>query len=285
MSEQQQPAGWSDDERVRRWIAGARQRESQLTPITEALFAAAALEPGERVLDVGCGTGSTTIRAAGLVGPRGHVLGADIAPAMIETARAVAEEARTVGIQWLIADAQTHDFGASVFDVVLSRFGVMFFADPAAAFTNLARTTRPGGRLIAAVWQVRDQVPLFQIPYQTAARVLDELGLPYEPVPIDDSQCSLGTPQLVRAALEPGGWRDIEIYPSKAILHVGGGLTPAEAAREMLDIGPIRGLTDGRPEDVREQVRAALATAFEPLYDGTGVTVPAGFLTVTARRP
>lgn len=285
MSEQQQPAGWNDDERVRRWIAGTRQRESQMNPITDALFDAAALQPGERVLDVGCGTGPSTIRAAKEVGPQGQTVGTDVAPAMIETAQGTAAAAGATGIEWLVADAQTHDFGTGAFDAVISRFGVMFFPDPVAAFANLARATRSGGRLVVAVWQTRDRVPLFDIPYQTAARVLDELGLAYEPVASDDHQCSLGTPDRVHAALEPGGWRDIQTHPSGATLHVGGGLSAAEAAREMLDIGPIRGLTDGRPEDVREQVRARLATAFEPLFDGTGVAVSGGFMIVTAHRP
>jgi ubiquinone/menaquinone biosynthesis C-methylase UbiE len=284
----QAAAGWHDDERVRRWIIGARQREGQMAPISAELFAAASLQPGETVLDVGCGTGTTTVQAARAVGTTGRVTGSDISPVMIDTARESADVARDAsevpGIAWLVADAETYDFGADAFDAVISRFGVMFFPDPVAAFANLARATRPGGRLVAAVWQTRDKVPLFDLPYATAAAVLDRLGLAYEPVAIDDSQCSLGSHDRVVAVLEPAGWRDIETRPTEQTIRVGGSLSPAEAAAGALDLGPIRGLVEGRPDDVRDQVRIALAEAFQPFFDGTGVTVPGGFMIVTARR-
>jgi ubiquinone/menaquinone biosynthesis C-methylase UbiE len=280
-ADNQAAAGWHDDERVRRWIIGARQREGQMVPISAELFAAANLQPGETVLDVGCGTGTTTVQAARAVGTTGRVTGSDISPVMIDTAR---ESADVEGITWLVADAETYDFGADDVDVVISRFGVMFFPDPVAAFANLARATRPGGRLVAAVWQTRDKVPLFDLPYATAAAVLDRLGLAYEPVAIDDSQCSLGSHDRVVAVLEPAGWRDIETRPTEQTIRVGGSLSPAEAAAGALDLGPIRGLLEGRPDDVRDQVRIALGEAFQPSFDGTGVAVPGGFMIITARR-
>ena len=284
----QASAGWHDDERVRRWIIGARQREGQMVPISAELFAAANLQPGEAVLDVGCGTGSTTVQAARAVGATGRVTGSDISPVMIDTARESADGARQApevrGIDWLVADAETYDFGVDTFDAVISRFGVMFFPDPVAAFANLARATRPGGRLVAAVWQTRDKVPLFDLPYATAAGVLDRLGLAYEPVAVDDSQCSLGSHDRVVAVLEPAGWREIETRPTEQTIHVGGSLSPAEAAASALDLGPIRGLVEGRPDDVRDQVRIALAAAFQAYFDGTGVAVPGGFMVVTGRR-
>ena len=84
--------------------------------------------------------------------------------------------------------------------------------------------------------------------------------------------------------LEPAGWRDIETRPTEQTVHVGGSLSPAEAAAGALDLGPIRGLIEGRPDDVRDQVRIALAAAFEPYFDGTGVALPGGFMIVSARR-
>jgi SAM-dependent methyltransferase len=282
VSEQQQPVGWSDQERVRWWIAGARQREAQLAPISEELFAVAALRPGEVVVDVGVGTGPTTLDIARVVGPNGRVVGIDIAPAMIETARATTDGVE--GIEWLVADAATHDFGVGTFDAVLSRFGVMFFSDPVAGFANLGRATRPGGRLAAAVWQTRDRVPLFDLPYTAAAETLDELGLTYEPVAADENQCSLGSPQRLVEVLEPAGWRDIEVRPTDQSLYVGGPLT-VEAALDMaVGVGPIRGLLDGRPAEVVDAVRNRLRPEFAARHDGTGVLVPGGFMIVTARR-
>ena len=285
--EQQAPANWDDAERIRRWIAGAREREAQMRPVNDALFAAAALRPGERVLDVGCGTGPTTVVAAAAVGPAGHVVGTDVAAAMITAARetvGVGGGGDAASVEWLVADAQTYDFGAETYDVLVSRFGVMFFPDPVAAFANLAAATRAGGRLAAAVWRTRDQVPLFDIPYRTAVGVLDRLGLPYTPIGIDDNQCSLGTPARVEGVLRPAGWHDIEIRPSEGNLYVGGPLSPEEAAQSALDLGPIRGLMEGQPAEVRDQVRTALELEYRPRYDGTGVVVPAGFMIITARR-
>lgn len=279
MTEQQTPGGWSDQERVRRWVAGARQREAQMAPISDALFAAAALGPGEAVLDVGVGTGPTSTRAAGLVGPGGRVVGADLSPAMIEAA----STASGPEVEWLVADAQTHDFGEGVFDAVISRFGVMFFPDPTAAFANLHRAARPTGRLVMAVWQTRDQVPLFDLPYRTAAAVLDELGLPYEPAGISDNACSLGTHERIVSVLAPAGWRDIETRPTTQVIHLNGYRTPTEAAADSLDIGPIRTLVEGRPPEVLAIIRERLALAYAPLHDGTGVAMPGGFMIVTAR--
>lgn len=299
MSEQQRPAGWGDEARVRQWIAGAEQREAQMVPVNEELFAAAALQPGETVLDIGCGTGPTTRQAAALVGPAGRTVGTDLSPAMIEAAARLAAElaeAAPASSQptssqptssqpgWLAADAETYDFGTGQYDVVISRFGVMFFPDPCAAFANLLRATRPGGRLVAAIWRTREHVPLFAIPYDTATEVLDELGVSYEPVPIDDNQCSLGTHESVTAVLAPAGWCDIETRPSDGYLYIGGELTPAQAAESALDIGPIRGVLDGRSEQIRQAVRVRLQTTFERWYDGTGILVPAGFMILTARR-
>jgi SAM-dependent methyltransferase len=282
MSEQQAPTGWSDQERVRWWIAGAQQRETQMRPISAELFRAARLRPGEAVLDVGVGTGPTTLEVARAVGAGGRAVGVDIAAVMIETARG---QAGAEAAEWLVADAQTYDFGAEVFDAVVSRFGLMFFPEPAAAFANLARATKPGGRLAAAVWQTRDRVPLFDLPYRAAAAVLDELGMAYTPGAVDQNQCSLGTHDRVVAALEPAGWYDISTRPTEQTLHVGGSLTVDAAVEMAVTVGPIRELLEGRSPEVVDAVRDRLRAEFEPRHDGTGVAVPGGFMIVTARRP
>lgn len=259
------------------WVAAQDLLDDLFRPI-EALLADA-VQPGAHVLDIGCGTGGTTAAIARRAGDGGRAVGVDISEPMIAAARRRASSA-----EFIRADAQDYRFEPESFDLIASRFGVMFFSDPVAAFTNLARAVRPGGRLAAAVWQTRDRVPLFDLPYQTAVQVLDRRGLAYEPIAADALQCSLGSAEVVHAVLEPAGWRQVEARPTARSLYLGGEFTVEQAAREAVDIGPIRMLLEGQPDEVREEVRAELAQAFAPRHDGTGVKVPGGFMIITARR-
>ena len=121
--------------------------EAVIAPFGQAMLEAARLQPGERVLDVGCGRGASTVEAAECVAPSGLVVGVDISATMLQAARARSAAAGLHNVELLEADAQVHAFDPGSFDVVISRFGVMFFDDPQAAFANLARALRPGGRL------------------------------------------------------------------------------------------------------------------------------------------
>src|SRR5262249_13867713 len=153
-------------ERVERWIRQAPGLERQLAPVSDLLLEAARLRAGESVLDVGCGTGPTTIAAARMVGPRGRVGGLDVAGAMLGAAATAASRAGgdAAPIEWIEADAVTWTPDGPPRDVVISRFGVMFFSDPGAAFANLARATRANGRLAFASWQRRDDSATFAVP-------------------------------------------------------------------------------------------------------------------------
>jgi ubiquinone/menaquinone biosynthesis C-methylase UbiE len=137
----------------RRWVATADERDRVLAPVGEALLAVADTRPGMRVLDIGCGCGSTTLMAADSVGNNGSAIGIDLSGPMLELARERANAAGTVNASFVQGDAQTHAFEAEAADLIISRFGTMFFADPKAAFANIARALRPGGRLCIATWQ------------------------------------------------------------------------------------------------------------------------------------
>src|SRR5262249_49827176 len=135
------------------WVAEADRYDAMLQSFGAAVLAAASLSPGERVADVGCGNGAMTIDAARRVGPNGRALGIDISIPMLDLARRRAKEAGVGNVEFVEADAQVHPFGGGSLDAILSRFGVMFFDDPQAAFANFASALRPRGRIALVCWQ------------------------------------------------------------------------------------------------------------------------------------
>jgi SAM-dependent methyltransferase len=273
-------------ERVARWLMWAAGLERQLAPVADALFAAAALRPGERVLDVGCGTGSTTRRAAGEVGPNGRVVGLDVSAEMLAAAAAEPERDGAAPLEWVAADVVTWQPDGRAFDVVLSRFGVMFFSDPAAAFTRMSTATRPGGRLAMAVWARRDESELFAVPLHAALGELSRRGVPVQAPPADDGPFSLHDPATVTALLTAAGWSHVQCTPHRLVLPFGGGLDPASAAVAALDLGPTRLVAAQLDADDRAAVTTAIVTTLTR-YLGAGghVHLGARILLVTAIRP
>lgn len=282
-SDKQSPAvpEW-DEARAAAWLASAEVRERQLAPITEALFAAADLRPGEQVLDVGVGAGPTTAEAHSAVQPGGRVTGIDIVPAMIEAAK---RSVPASDIEWLVGDVTTYAFPAAAYDVVISRFGVMFFADPVAAFTRLHDAVRPGGRLAMATWGRRDATALFGIPYTIATTTLNRLGVDYAPMAQDWIMFSLGDHDRISDVLGAAGWKEIRTRPDNRIVYLGGARTIDAAADDVIRSGPVAGLLDGMPADVVAEVRQAMLDDFTQRFDGNGVPLPAGFVLITATRP
>jgi SAM-dependent methyltransferase len=279
---QRSAAPWPvwDEERTAWWLSIADHREAELVPVSDALFAAAHLRSGERVLDVGCGPGTTTRRAHELVGPDGRATGTDVSVGMIDAARRAAGDQ---DIDWVVGDAQTTDFGTGRYDVVISRFGVMFFADPAAAFANLSRACAPDGRLTLAVWRERDDAPMFAVPWAAGEAVLLERGLPVPERPEGPGPTALGDLDRTTALLHDAGWRDVVGVAPDVPLHIGGGLGVDDAVRMTLAGGPTARLLAGQPDDVVEQIRDRLVTTYQERWDGTGVLVRGGFWVITAR--
>jgi SAM-dependent methyltransferase len=277
--------GWTG-ERVARWLRQAAGLERQLLPVSDVLFDAAALRPGERVLDVGCGTAATTRRAATEVGVTGRVVGLDISAEMLAAAATRPHPDDTAPLEWVAADVVRWQPQYRAFDVVLSRFGVMFFSAPAVAFGKLAAATRPGGRLAMAVWARRDESDLFAVSLHAALDVLRRRGVSVEVPPDDEGQFSLHDPAAVTALLTQAGWADVECTPHRLTLPVGGGLDPASAADAALDFGPTRHVATRLADDDRAAAVAAIAAAFADHVDSSGhVHLDAQVLIVTATRP
>jgi ubiquinone/menaquinone biosynthesis C-methylase UbiE len=217
-------------------------------------IAALAPAPGERILDVGCGGGQTSLALASRVGPQGAVTGADISRPMLELARKRAEG--SPNLRFVEADAQVHDFGSGGFDAVFSRFGVMFFADPAAAFTNLRRALRAGGRMVFVCWAPLAENPWMSTPMIAAAKHLPGGGAP--PQPDAPGPFAFADPDRVRGVLQAAGFGDIGC--EKVTLPIGGN-SLEESLTLALRVGPLGARLREAPElapKVAADVRAAL---------------------------
>jgi SAM-dependent methyltransferase len=218
-----------------KWVEYQDILDRQIEPLGLAAIDRAKVSPGERVLDVGCGCGQTTLEIARRVGSRGEVLGIDLSAPMLERAR---ERARAAGIaqaRFLCADAQTHAFEPARHDLLFSRFGVMFFQDPVAAFRNLRGALAPGGRLALLCWREIGQNPWMLEPMMAIAK---RVALPPPPAPDAPGPFAFASPERVRGILERAGFREIVLEPHDAEMALAGGADAEQTAEFFLQIGP-----------------------------------------------
>ena len=246
-----------NDATGRRWLERHEAVDRQLAPFGRRAMDRADIGASQHVLDVGCGCGETTLELARRVGAGGFVTGIDISRQLIERARQLAGESRLANIRFEEADAQTFPFPPQSFDVVFSRFGIMFFDDPDAAFANLRAALRPGGRLSFVCWPAPHENQFITIPIAAATRhiTLPEPGDPDAPGPF-----ALANPERVRRILSRAGFSDIET--ERVIEKVGGG-TLDETANQLAEVGPLSSIIDSIDEQTRRaivaDIRAALA--------------------------
>lgn len=238
------------------------------------------LVPGDRVLDIGCGPGVTTLAIADLVGPEAEVFGVDISPAMIEAAEARAAAATAPNVRFIVADAQTEALGAG-FDALYSRFGLMFFADPAAAFSKLGAALRPGGRFATAVWASVELNPWAVLPTVAAAQVLGtepRVAGPGEPGPF-----SLADPTLVEKLLKGAGFNTITNDPVNGTREFGTDTADADV-RALVEVGPLSEEFLAADAGTQKSIVDAILDAFAPYESESGWSVPGVARCVTAVR-
>ncbi len=261
-----------------RWVAMQRDLDAQLDPFGIAVASKLGLVSGERVLDVGCGAGATSLLLAARVRP-GQVVGIDICDPLLERARQRGEGIEN--LRFDNADAQTFAFTAASCDAVFSRFGVMFFADPIEAFRNLRTALRTGGRLGFVCWRAMRDNPSFMVPLQAALPFLPEP--PEPPEPGAPGPFAFADEARIREVLERAGYADIDIAPHDTDLVVAG-RTDIEGAVELaLQVGPLARALSTAAEPTHARARAAVRDAFATHHTPSGVTLPAATWIVTAR--
>lgn len=252
------------------WVKRQADMDALFAPVLQGTLDRAHLKPGDRVMDVGCGTGISTLKAAELVGPSGHVVGVDISEPMLKRARSISQDVSNVSFE--TADAADHAFEPASFDAVISRFGVMFFADPVAAFANIRRALKPRGRVSMSAWGALAANPWFQVPMYAAKT---QLGAPPPVDPDDPGPLAFRNIDRVVSILEAAG------FDKAAGDAVSLGLTPPgdvdHTARLAASIGPAARTMEyfEGSEAHFDAIAKDVAGSFADFQSGGRVIVPA----------
>jgi SAM-dependent methyltransferase len=261
-----------------KWVRLHELIEPTLAPIGAATMDRLAPQPGEHVLDVGCGCGQSSLALAERVSANGKVTGIDISAPMLALAQKRADEAGAP-ITFIQANAETYEFEPDSADCVYSRFGVMFFAEFVTAFTNLLRATKPGGRLALGAWRTRRDNPWAMTAVPIAR---PHVELPPRPAPGDPGQFAFEDDAFVRDFLERAGWSDITFERFDADLRVGD--TVDDAADFLIEMGPVAAPLAAATEDIRTQVGRELREALKDAARPEGVFLGSSSWIIMARK-
>lgn len=251
-----QAALWNDAG-GRAWVEMQDVLDRILAPLGARLMDESFPGEGAQVADIGCGAGATTLAMARRVGPGGSCLGVDISGPLVEAARARAAREGVENAAFTLADAQVHPFDAGHFDAIISRFGVMFFDDPEAAFANIRRSGRPGARLTFIAWRGPAENPFMTTAVRTAAPYLPPLP---SPGPDEPGQFAFADPERVRRILAASGWSDAGIDP----LDVPCSIDEADLSAYVTRMGPVGHALRDADEATRVRITELLHEAFAP---------------------
>jgi ubiquinone/menaquinone biosynthesis C-methylase UbiE len=260
-----------------RWADRQEMQDILLAPIAKLLIDRAQIKSAERAIDIGCGSGAVSIAVAQKVGKSGHVLGIDVSAPMLARARQIAPEG--LPIDFVLADATIHPFERASCDLLISRFGVMFFAEPARSFGNLRKALKPSGRLAFACWREPRENPFFMTPLQAVYKHVPKLP----PLgPEDPGPFSFASEQRLRRILSEAGFSDVRMEPCNLALDPAVGRGLDAAVQSALEIGPAaRALAEQPPELVAAAARS-IREALAPHVKGQSVLLDASIWIVTA---
>src|ERR1700738_1242794 len=259
------------------WADRQQTQDVVLAPVSDILIDRAKAKAGARIVDVGCGCGATTIALAQKVGPTGHVQGIDVSAPMLARARQIAPTG--LPVDFVLADATVYPFVSASFDLLVSRFGVMFFAAPSLSFANLRKALRPSGRLTFACWRDPRDNPFFMAPLQAVykhAPRLPQLG------PEDPGPFSFASEARVHRILGEAGFSGIEMQPCNLALDLAVGRGLDAAVEAALEIGPAARALAEQPSEVRAAATNSIREALAPFARGQAVPLPASIWIATA---
>ncbi len=258
------------------WVQLQAQLDQQLAPLGREAMRALAPKAGERILDIGCGCGQTTLELAAHAGPSGAVTGVDVSRPMLDVARSRTLPPESAQAVFLEADAQSTEFGEGMFDAAFSRFGVMFFSDPVEAFGNIRKSLKPGGRLGFVCWGPFQDNPWMRAPLEAAAAFLP----PSPPAdPTAPGPFAFADARRLRGILTDAGFRDISIDPFDSLI---GGGDIEESLNLALRIGPLGTALRENPQ-FRTEAEVAIRPVLLQYLTPQGVLMPASVWIVLAR--
>ena len=262
----------------RRWTDRQASQDVLLAPVLQLLIDRIGPKAGDRIVDIGCGCGATSIALAERVSSSGFVLGVDISAPMLERARQLAP--KRLPLDFVQADATVYPFAPASFDLLVSRFGVMFFAEPVLSFANLRKALRPKGRVVFACWREPKENPWMMAPLQVVYRHVPRLP---QVGPEDPGPFAFAGEERVTHILREAGYADVAMEPCNISLDIAIGRGLDAAADAALEIGPAARALDGHPPEVRAAARGSVRELLTPYVRGDTVPLPGSIWIVTAR--
>jgi SAM-dependent methyltransferase len=274
-----QIAYWND-EAGPRWVAMQERMDAMLAPLLQVALDRAGPVPGEAVLDIGCGCGATLLELAHRVGPEGSVLGVDISAPMLDRARARVRDTVLTNVRLTRSDAATYAFEPGAFDLAFSRFGVMFFDDPPAAFANIRSALATAGRLVFVCWAPPQDNPWLTVPLAAARS-----HLPPQPEsdPNAPGPFAFADSSRVRGILVSAGYSAVDVARRDTIMRICGPGETEAAARFALAGGPLARVLATAGPDQRAAAEQAIIAEFRRLETPDGVELPGSVWLVSAR--
>jgi SAM-dependent methyltransferase len=274
-----QIAYWNDRAAVT-WTEFQERLDALFEPLTTLALDAAVPAEGEHVIDIGCGCGATVLALADRVRPTGHVLGLDVSEPMAARARDRIAAAGLTNAQVVVSDAAVHAFPSNSADLLFSRFGVMFFADPTAAFANLRQAMRPSGRLLCAVWRPLSENPWFRVPLDAVSALLPPQppSDPHTPGPF-----AFANADQTSKILKDAGWQNVALTRRDVPMRFAAAGQIDQATEFATRVGALaRMLTDASPE-TRANVRVAIAETLKAYDTPAGISLSGSIWLISAR--